>query len=188
MIAIAGTFVLVEGVAYFLFMTAWLNLFLFIGLSRASRLVIAAIAIVAGVINVKDFAAFGRGISLSIPERAKPGIYARLRAIVRADNLPAAIAGVIVLGILVQIVEFMCTSGFPALYTRILTMRGLDAAHYYGYQLLYNAAYMLDDAIVLGVGVVTLSRQRLQEREGRWLKLASGVVMVSLGVYLAVTD
>ncbi len=35
MLAIAGTFVLIEGVAYFAFMAAWLNLFLFIGLSRA---------------------------------------------------------------------------------------------------------------------------------------------------------
>ena len=79
MVAIAGTFVLVQGIAYFAFMAAWLNLFLFIGLSRASELVIAAIAIVAGLINLKDVVAFGRGISLSIPDSAKPGIYARMR-------------------------------------------------------------------------------------------------------------
>jgi putative Mn2+ efflux pump MntP len=29
-----------------------------------------------------------------------------------------------------------------------------------------------------------LSRHRLQEKEGRWLKLISGIVMVGLGVYL----
>jgi arginine exporter protein ArgO len=39
---------------------------------------------------------------------------------------------------------------------------------------------------VLTIGVVTLSRHRLQEKEGRWLKLISGVVMVGLGVYLIV--
>jgi arginine exporter protein ArgO len=43
---------------------------------------------------------------------------------------------------------------------------------------------MLDDAIVLGIGVITLSRHRLQEKEGRWLKLVSGLAMVTLGVYL----
>ncbi len=36
MLAIAGTFVLIQGMAYFVFMAAWLNLFLLIGLSRAS--------------------------------------------------------------------------------------------------------------------------------------------------------
>jgi glutaredoxin len=186
MLAVAGTFVLVEGIAYFAFMAAWLNLFLFIGLSRASQLVIAALAIVAGAINLKDFWAFGWGVSLSIPDGAKPGIYARMRSILHAENLAAAIFGTIVLALLVQVVEFLCTSGFPALFTRILTLRELDPAAYYGYLLLYIAAYMLDDIIVLTIGVVTLSRHRLQEKEGRWLKLISGLVMVGLGVYLII--
>lgn len=184
MLAIAGTFVVVEGIAYFVFMAAWLNLFMLIGVSRASQLVIAAIAIVAGLINLKDVVAFGRGISLSIPEKAKPGIYRRMRGLLHAPTMTAAIVGAAVLALLVQVVEFMCTSGFPALFTRILTLRELDTASYYGYLLLYNAAYMLDDVIVLGIGVVMLSRHRLQEKEGRVLKLISGVVMVGLGIYL----
>jgi glutaredoxin len=184
MFAIAGTFVLIQGIAYFLFMTAWLNLFLFIGLSRASQLAIAAIAIIAGLINMKDFFAFGRGVSLSIPEQAKPGIYNRMRAILHAESLPAAVVGAVILACLVQIVEFLCTSGFPALFTRILTLRELDPATYYGYLLLYISAYMLDDLVILSIGVVLLSRHRLQEREGRWLKLISGLVMVGLGIYL----
>jgi arginine exporter protein ArgO len=43
---------------------------------------------------------------------------------------------------------------------------------------------MLDDILVLGIGVITLSQRRLQEKEGRWLKLLSGTVMVGLGIYL----
>jgi glutaredoxin len=185
MLAIAGTFVLVEGIAYFVFMAAWLNLFLLIGLSRPVTLLVATIAIVAGLINLKDFFAFGRGISLSIPERAKPGIYQRMRGLLHAPTMGAAIAGAAVLALLIQVVEFMCTSGFPALFTRILTLKQLDTASYYGYMLLYNAAYMLDDIIVLSIGVVMLSRHRLQEKEGRVLKAISGVVMIGLGVYLA---
>ena len=184
MLAIAGTFVLIQGIAYFLFMAAWLNLFLVIGLSRASQLIIAAIAIIAGLINVKDFFALNIGVSLSIPEKAKPGIYSRMRAILHAESLGAAIVGAIILAILVQIVEFLCTSGFPALFTRILTLRELEPAAYYGYLLLYIAAYMLDDIVILTIGVVMLSRHRLQEREGRVLKLVSGLVMIGLGVYL----
>jgi glutaredoxin len=184
MVAIAGTFVLVEGIAYFIFMAAWLNLFLLIGVSRAVTLVVAAIAIVAGLINLKDVVAFGRGISLSIPESAKPGIYSRMRGLLHAPTMTAAIVGAAVLAVLVQVVEFMCTSGFPALFTRILTLHELPTASYYGYMLLYIAAYMLDDIIILSIGVIMLSRHRLQEKEGRVLKLISGVVMVGLGIYL----
>ncbi len=186
MFAIAGTFVAVEGLAYFIFMAAWLNLFLFIGLSRISEIVIAAIALLAGMINLKDFWFYGRGVSLSIPDAAKPDIYARMRRILQAQNLAGALIGTVVLAILVQIVELLCTSGFPALYTRILTLKQLDSMSYYGYLLLYNVAYMFDDVIILTIGVITLSQRRLQEKEGRWLKLISGLVMVGLGIYLFV--
>ncbi|MDD1631848.1 MAG: glutaredoxin family protein [Methylococcaceae bacterium] len=186
MTAIAGTFVAVEGLAYFIFMAAWLNLFLLIGLSRISEIVIAAIALLAGMINLKDFWFYGRGLSLSIPDSAKPDIYARMRRILHAENLTGALIGTVVLAILVQIVEFMCTSGFPALYTRILTLKHLDSMSYYSYLLLYNLAYMFDDVIILGIGVITLSQHRLQEKEGRWLKLISGLVMVGLGIYLII--
>ncbi len=186
MLAIAGTFVAVEGIAYLLFMAAWLNLFLLIGLSRISEIVIAALALMAGTIHLKDFWRFGQGITLSIPASAKPGIYARMRHILQAENMTAALFGTVVLAVLVQLVELMCTSGFPALFTHILTLQQLDRLSYYGYLLLYDAAYMLDDVIVLAIGVVTLSQHRLQENEGRWLKLVSGLVMVALGVYLLV--
>jgi glutaredoxin len=184
MLAIAGTFVLIQGIAYFIFLAAWLNLFLLIGLARWSQLLIAAIAIIAGLINLKDFFAFKWGLSLSIPEHQKPKIYQRMRGILTAKSLTAAIIATIVLAVLVQIVELLCTSGFPALFTRILTMRELDTATYYGYLLLYMAAYMIDDMIVLGIGVTLLSRHRLQEREGRVLKFLSGLAMVGLGIYL----
>jgi glutaredoxin len=180
MLLIAGTFVAVEGIAYFAFMAAWLNMFLLIGLSRITELILGSIAGLAGVINIKDFWAFHRGISLGIPEAAKPGLYARMRRIIQAENILAALLGTVILAVLVQAVELVCTAGLPALYTRILTMQQLDRWAYYGYLALYNVAYMLDDILVLTLGVITMSHYRLQEREGRWLKLISGVVMVGL--------
>ena len=184
MLLIAGTFVAVEGIAYFAFMAAWLNMFLLIGLSRVTELILGSIAGLAGVINIKDFFAFQRGISLSIPHTAKPDLYAKMRRIILAENIIAALIGTVILAVLVQVVELLCTAGLPALYTRILTMRQLDRLAYYGYLALYNLAYMLDDVLVLAIGVITMSHYRLQEREGRWLKLISGLVMVALGAVL----
>jgi glutaredoxin len=184
MLLIAGTFVAVEGIAYFAFMAAWLNMFLLIGLSRITELILGSIAGLAGAINIKDFWAFQRGISLSIPNAAKAGLYAKMRRIIEAENIIAALLGTVILALLVQAVELLCTAGLPALYTRILTMQQLDRWAYYGYLALYNVAYMMDDVLVLAIGVITMSHYRLQEREGRWLKLISGVVMVGLAAVL----
>ena len=50
--------------------------------------------------------------------------------------------------------------------------------------MLYNLAYVLDDALIVGIAIYTLNRQKLQEKQGRWLKLASGVVIIVLGLML----
>lgn len=181
MAVIAGTFVVVSGLVYFAFMAAWLNLFLLIGFSRAVQIGLGGIALFVGAINVKDFFALDRGVSLSIPESAKPSFYARVRAILQADNLVGALIGIVILATLVNIIEFLCTAGFPALYTQILTAQQLPLWTYYGYLGLYNVAYMFDDGLMVAIAVVTLSRTKLQERTGRRLKLISGVVMAGLG-------
>jgi uncharacterized membrane protein HdeD (DUF308 family) len=183
-IAIAGTFVLVSGVAYFAFMAAWLNVFEWIGMLRPVQVVIGLVALGIGVVRIKDFFALKQGPSLSIPESAKPGIYARMRRIVTAENIPAALAAAFVLAVLVNMVELLCTAGLPALYTSILAQRDYPAAVRYGYLGLYVAAYMFDDAIMVAVVVTTLNRFKLQETGGRWLKLVSGSVVLALGVVM----
>jgi hypothetical protein len=185
-VVVAGTFVAVSGLAYFAFMAAWLNVFLWVGFARWTQVVLGALAVAMGAVHVKDFVAFGRGPSLSIPDAAKPGIYARVRRVVNAENLPAALAGAIVLAVLVNVVELLCTAGIPAVYTRVLTLQELSTAQYYGYLALYNLAYVLDDSLLVAVVVITMRRRKLQEGQGRWLKLVSGVVILALGLALLV--
>jgi hypothetical protein len=82
------------------------------------------------------------------------------------------------------VIELLCTVGFPAVYTQILTPQQLPWWEYYAYMGLYNLAYMLDDSLMLTVAVVTLGYHKLQEQDGRWLKLISGVVLLGLAVVL----
>lgn len=184
MFLIGGVFVLVSGLVYFAFMAAWLNLFLWIGLSPITFLVLGAIAATLGLVNVKDFFAFGQGPSVGIPVAAKPHIYRRVREILYAENVFGALTAVVLLAFLVNTVELVCTAGIPALFTRVLTLSALPTWAYYGYLVLYNVAYMADDSLMLAVAVVTLSREKLQEKGARWLKLVSGLVMLVLGLIL----
>jgi glutaredoxin len=184
MLAVAGTFVAVSGLVYFTFMAAWLHLHRWIGFYRGVQVALGLLALLVGVLNVKDFFAFHRGITLGIPEAAKPGIYERVRRILRAPTTLAALAGVVVLAFMVNLVELLCTAGLPAVYTNILARHDLTLVQHYGYLALYQLFYMLDDSLLLLVAVVTLSRGRLQERGGRVLKLVSGLVMVLLALLL----
>lgn len=182
---IGGTFVFASGLVYFALMAAWLNVFLLIGVSRITQAVLGAIAIVIGLINVKDFFAFGRGITIGIPDSVKPGIYARVRRVLSARSTGMALGAVFVLALMVNSVELLCTSGLPAIYTQVLAASELQVWEYYGYLALYNVFYMLDDSVLLAAAVVTLRLTRLQEQGGRMLKLVSGLVMLALGLTLA---
>ncbi len=184
MAMVAGTFVLASGAVYYAFMAAWLNVFLFVGMSEALRIGLAVLAMLIGFINVKDFFAFRRGVSLSIPESAKPGIYARARSILKAESLPASLAAVAVLAVVVNFVELLCTAGLPAIYTAVLTQHALSPLAHYGYLGLYILAYIADDALMVGTAVLALGSGKLDERSGRRLKLLSGAVMLVLGLVM----
>jgi glutaredoxin len=186
MFLIGGVFVLVSGVVYFAFMAAWLNLFFLIGISRLTQILLGLMAAFVGILNLKDFVAFGRGVSVGIPDAAKPGIYFQVRRILRAENLVGALMAVVLLAVLVNTVELLCTAGLPAIYTRVLTMYSLPTPAYYAYLGLYNLAYMADDSVMLAVAVVTLSREKLQEKGARWLKLVSGIIMSALGLIILI--
>lgn len=180
----AATFVIVSGLVYFVFMAAWLSVFLVVGMTRPVQVVLGAVALGIGAVNLKDFVAFGRGPSLSIPASAKPGIYARVRSVLREHSLAGSLLGVAVLAVLVNFVELLCTAGLPAIYTSVLARQELSTLGRMAYLGLYNLAYIADDGLMVTVAVVTLSRRRLAERAGRWLKLVSGAVMLALGALL----
>jgi len=184
LLAVAGTFVAVSGLAYFAFMAAWLNIFLVIGWSRSTQIVLGCVAFGAGAIHLKDLLAPQHGPSLSIPKSAKPGLYRRMRAIVRAESLGTALIAATALAVMVNLIELLCTAGLPAVYTQILTLQNLSTPAYYGYLALYNFAYVCDDALMVTIVVVTLDRFKLQERAGRWLKGLSGAILGALGLIL----
>lgn len=181
MALIAGTFVLVSGGIYYAFMAAWLNIFQMVGITAALYWALGGVALIIGGINVKDFISWQRGFSLSIPDSAKPALYVRMRAVLAADRLWPTLTAVTVLAIMVNFIELLCTAGFPAIYTAILTQHALNPAAYYAYLGLYILGYIADDTLMVAIAVLALSSQKLTESTGRWLKLLSGVVMLALG-------
>ncbi len=181
---IAGTFVFISGAVYFVFMAAWLNIFLIIGFSRVLQIIIGLTALLIGTVHIKDYFAFKKGLSLSISDSAKPSLYSRIRDVIYTENIIATFIAIIVMAVLVNLVELLCTAGLPAIYTQILTLQQLSTSQYYLYLLLYNIAYMFDDVLMVGLVVFTMSKQRLEEEQGRWLKLLSGSIIFILGALL----
>jgi uncharacterized membrane protein HdeD (DUF308 family) len=96
------------------------------------------------------------------------------------------LAATLVLAIAANFYELLCTAGFPMLFTRLLTLHGDGIGKHYLYLGLYNAIYVLPLLFIVLAFVRTMGARRLTEREGRLLKLLSGLMMLGLGAVLLV--
>lgn len=187
MALVGGLFVLMSGLVYFGFMTVWVGLFQYAGLSRGVTLTLGLLVLAMGIVNLKEVVWFKRGPSLTIPDWVKPTLYRRMRRIANAASLPTAVIGIVVLAFLVNLVELGCTLGLPAVYTRLLSARvELSSFTRYAYLALYNAAYVVPLALVVTAYVVTLHRLALSERGAKLLKAVSGVLLVGFGAVFVV--
>lgn len=183
---VGGVFVLFSGLMYFLFMAAWLNLFLVIGHLRFITLIAGLVALAIGLMNVKDFFWFKKGPSLSIPESSRPALFQRMTHLISASNGLTLLAGAASLAVVANLYELLCTSGFPMVYTRILTLSDLSYSGYYGYLALYNLIYVAPMALIVCGFCLTLGARKLTEYQGKVLKLLSGNMMLALGGILLI--
>jgi hypothetical protein len=182
---LGGAFVAISGVVYFGFMTAWSGLFALAGGAAWVTALLGGTLLVMGLVNLKDAVWFKAGPSLVIPERAKPALYRRMRAVAGAAGWPAALGGVLVLATLANLVELGCTVGLPAMYTRVLAIRAeLVPWQRIAWIALYNVFYVVPLGLVVVAWALTLHRYALSERGARALKGASGVLLVVSGVVL----
>jgi hypothetical protein len=94
------------------------------------------------------------------------------------------LAGTIALAIAVNSYELLCTAGLPMAYTHVLTLNDLPTSTYYLYLALYNVVYVVPLLLIVGGFVTALGSRKLQEYEGRALKLMSGTMMGGLGCIL----
>jgi len=186
MLFIGGVFVLFSGIVYFVFMAAWLNVFLYIGQMQAITTAAGVVALSVAGINIKDYFLFKRGISLTIPESKKPGLFGRMRGLLHESSVPAMFLGTVVLALAANTYELLCTAGFPLVFTRILTLSNLQPLEYYLHLLLYNLVYILPLAAVVAVFSFTLGSRKLSEAQGRVMKLVSGLMMLGLGAVVLV--
>lgn len=184
MLVIGGTFVLCSGLMYFLFMSAWLNLFLITEQLIFITSIAGVIAIGFGLINIKDYFFFKQGVTLSLSDTARSRLFTRVRKLTQSGNWLTMIFATIILAIAANSYELLCTAGLPMVYTRVLTLNELSSSQYYLYLAFYNAIYIIPLLLIVVLFTITLGSKKLSEQAGRLLKFLSGSMMLGLGTIL----
>ncbi|MBW8447733.1 MAG: hypothetical protein K0M49_19095 [Arenimonas sp.] len=181
---LVGTFVLSSGLLYFLFMTAWLNTFLFIGYTKILTELIALVAIGCGADHLYQLAVSRGVIVCEVGDAAqRQRTLERARALVAAPVGVASLVMIVGLALTVNAIEFVCSAALPAIYTHILSLLDLPALQYYGYIGLYVAFFMLDDLIIFGLAAFAVQKV-IDTRYAAFSRAVGGVMLIGLGIWM----
>jgi len=181
---LGGTFIAASATVYFVFMATWLNLILFIGAILAVRIVIGLVAISGGIYSLREYTLKrDEACKVTAPDKRRR-LFERLKAVSQEQRLWLALGGIVLLAFAVNLVELICSAGFPAVYTQVLALSRLPHWQYYLYLLLYVFIFMLDDLIVFTVAMVTLQVTGMTTKYSRWSHLIGGAIMVIIGLLL----
>lgn len=139
-------------------------------------LVSGILVLLGGLIEIKDFFWYGKGISLKIPSSVKPF----LEKISKKGTLWA----VIFLGVVVALVELPCTGG---IYLAILSVMHINKTFGAGYLFIYNLIFVLPLFVMVLLAYFGTKTQKIAswtEENKKWMRLAAGIVMIALSLYL----
>src|SRR3989344_767126 len=184
MVVLGSVFILASGAVYFLFLSAWLNLFLFLGFIFWIRTLIGGVALAAGGYNLREFFTEKEGECKVTGGEKRKKIFGRLKKLTTSGNFPVAIGGIIVLAFVVNLVELICSAGLPAVYTKVLTMSHLATWQYYAYLLFYIFIFMLDDLIVFWGAIITFQLVGINKKYARYSHLMGGAGMLIIGLLM----
>ena len=176
-------FIITSGAVYFLFLSAWLNLFLFLGFVLWIRLAIGAVALFSGGYHLREAYKHREGCPVAEKEK-RQRVFRRIRKIISEQKFYLALSGIILLAVAVNLVELVCSAGLPAVYTGVLAFADLSPWQHYSYLLFYIFIFMLDDLLIFFIAMTTLKMKAVGGRFSKWSGWIGGTIMVIIGLLL----
>lgn len=180
-------FLTVTAAIYGLFITGLFVTFKVASFVKWIQVLVALIALFFALVNIKDYFWYKEGLSFTIADDKKPGIFQRMRKLLDAShNFWTLAVATVVMSAGVSLVEFSCTVGLPMMWANILNVQQVGMATFVILLLLYLVIYQLDELAIFFTAVYTLKASKMEEKHGRILKLISGVLMFILAVVMLI--
>ena len=179
---VGGTFLITSWLITFFFMSAFLNAFSFVKFDLAMRLIIGIVALYT---SYQLFKAFQKESEECKVNTAKGKVYKQIEKLSTSTFIPFLIVGAIILAVMVNVIEFLCSINLPVVFTKILSMANTSSAERYLYIAIYDVFYMLDDIIVFLVALFSMKAfTGFNQKYTRFTKIVGAIVMLVLALIL----
>ena len=163
-----------------LFLLGLLKIISLVAFISKIKIIIAIFTLLVSLILVKEFFAYGKGISLEIPESAKPTI----EKLIKRATIPSAI----LLGVFASMVELPCTVGIPLIYTTILATKSnilyVPYIMWFAFFVIFPLLVIIAAVALAFTQVERIEKWRLNFR--KYMRLLAGLILLFLAIGLLV--
>lgn len=148
------------------------------GLTRIFYMVVATLAILVGLFNLKDYLWYGKWFIMEVPRSWRP----RMKALIRSVT---SVPGAFLIGIIVSLFLLPCTSG-PYIVILGLLAQAATRNHAFMLLVLYNLIFILPMLVITGaiyLGFTTTEKaEAWRTKRLKGLHLIAGIIILLLGI------
>jgi len=177
-IKVGLVYILSVFVVFSLFLIGLLKIMSLITFISKIKIVIAIFTFIVSLILIKEFFAYGKWISLEIPESTKPWV----EKLIKRGTIPSAI----LLGVLASMVEIPCTVGIPLIYTTILAQKSkifhVPYIIWFSFFVIFPLLIIISSVAFAFTQVEKIEKWRLNFR--KYMRLVAGLILLFLSIAL----
>ncbi|MFO7806874.1 MAG: hypothetical protein R6V40_00415 [Candidatus Moraniibacteriota bacterium] len=168
-------FIVTTFFVYLLFMYGIIKVVDVLNIESQVRAVVAVVAVLIGLVMIKDYFFYGKWFSFEISDKYKP----KLEALSKKGTVLSAI----LLAFFSSLIELPCTSGIPLAYISVLSIQDVNK---FWYLIWYNLFFVLP-LLVIVLGVVFAWKkvevvEKWRERSKKYMRLAAGIILILLAI------
>lgn len=167
-------------IAYFLMGLGLFSAIRAAGLTSMFYAIVAVLAILVGLFNLKDYLWYGKWFKMEVPEKWRPKMKSLLKGI-------TSVPGAFLIGFVISLFLLPCTSG-PYIVILGLLAESATRMNAMCYLILYNFIFVIPMLIItfaIAFGFTTTEKaEQFRTRKLRVLHLIAGVIILIIGLFM----
>ena len=178
------TFLITSAFVYMLIMLSWINIAVKITDIIWIRNLIAIIALIGAIINLKSYFKSNDSGCEVVDDKRRKTIFKKIRKFTSEKSLILALLGVMGLAISVNLVELACSAGLPLVFSELLALNNISDFMKFVYTLIYIFFFLIDDLIVFFIAMFTMKITGISTKYNKYSHLLGGIIMLIIGILL----
>lgn len=182
--ALGIVFLVTSALVYMCIMLAWISIAVKITTIIWIRNIIAVVALVGGIINLRSFFIHQDSGCEVVDDKKRKTIFKKIKKFTSEKSFILALIGVAGLAVSVNMVELACSAGLPLVFTELLAINNVNTFMKVMYTILYIVFFLIDDLTVFIIAMFTMKITGISTKYNKYSHLLGGLVMLIIGILL----